>query len=380
MQTVLQELEGIEDTQVRYVLTRACASFGPMVHVLRGVDPRLVAGPAAKFDALIRTALANMLRGHHIAQRAWDQARLGTHNGGLGLRGSADHAEAAFLAACHQCADLDGWDLDGDLSYIAAKSAFEARVPEIFRPRGIGMKAQKQLSSMIQNATLQRLISEAPSIVDRARLRSTAGGNTAHKDAGAFWNAVPSQVLRLDIPPALFVTTAKWWLGLEVIKENHFCPWCGDPSDELGYHCLTCRFAGRLGVRHNAINNVLFFDARAAQMCPTMEDIIHPGTRLRSDLRTKILGVVKDGDVAVTHPLRQKYPGRPAAKASRQLTAMRWRKKFHCTQKRVRLPIPCMSRWFSTALAIGVRREGHSSMRSRWPKRRWHPATRSHCT
>ena len=127
-----------------------------------------------------------------------------------------------------------------------------------------------------------------------------------HKDAGAFWNVVPSRVLRLDIPSALFVTIAKWWLGLPVIVKP-YCPACGGEADIYGYHALTCRFGGRLGVRHNAINNVLFFAARAAHLSPSMEDMIHSGTRLRSDLRTRNLGVVKDGDVAVTNPLRPLY-------------------------------------------------------------------------
>ena len=271
--------------------------------------------------------------------------------------GAADHAEAAFLAGCHQCAELDGWALEDDDSYKAARAAFEARVPEKHRPNGIDSRSQKQLSTIIEDATLQRLIGEAPTTEDRARLRSTAGGNTArgYKDAGAFWNAVPSQVLRLDIPPALFVTIAKWWLGLEVIPENHFCPWCGDHSDQLGYHCLTCRFAGRLGVRHNAINNVLFFDARAAQMCPTMEDKIHPGTRLRSDLRKRNLGVVKDGDVAVTYPLQLKYRTGTAAAdryALDEKVPLYTKACEEANTMQVSLVLDCFGNWCETGRAF----------------------------
>ena len=124
------------------------------------------------------------------------------------MKGAADHAEAAFLAGCHQSAGLDGWSLGSDTAYIAALESFEAQVPVERRLGGVVDKIQKQLSAMIEAVALQRLIDEAPIDridEDRARLRSTAGANTVgkHKDAGAFWNVVPSRVLRLDIPSAL---------------------------------------------------------------------------------------------------------------------------------------------------------------------------------
>ena len=156
---------------------------------------------------------------------------------------------------------------------------------------------------------------------------------------------MPSEVFRLDIPSALFRTLVKWWLGLPVLRTGQKCPECGDDSDELGYHCLTCRYAGRIGVRHNAVAAVIFFAARAAHMDPLWDAQILPGgeelAHRRSDIRIKYLGIVKDLDVAVTHPLRPDFLKRQRTgqgpRRSRTQKRRRWTSTQICVSGRARL-------------------------------------------
>ena len=305
----LGALKQIPDAQVRYSLMRACSSFGSITHILRGVDPRLSRGPAKKLDSMIRESLADLLSGgSDMDTRAWKQASISVKKGGLGLRSSSDHAEAAFIAGCNQCAPLDGWqpDLENDEAFVEARKVF---LEVSGGTHALG--AQKALSARVEGAVFESLFKDA-TVREKARLNSVAG-----KDAGVCWNAVPSEVFRMAIPSALFRTLIRWWLGLSVLRtaeegqRTPECPECGAVSDEFGYHCLTCRYAGRLGVRHNAVCTVIFFAARAAHMDPVFEAQIMRGgesfAHRRSDVMIKNLGIVKHLDVAVTHPLRKDF-------------------------------------------------------------------------
>ena len=59
----LAAIERIEDLHVRYCLLRSSVAFGPMVHILRGVDPRLARAGAARLDEAVRRAFARLLGG-----------------------------------------------------------------------------------------------------------------------------------------------------------------------------------------------------------------------------------------------------------------------------------------------------------------------------
>ena len=175
-------------------------------------------------------------------------------------------------------------------------------VPYTLGDDAVSDRTQKYLSKALDRAIWSTLLEDATSVEDRARIRATAG-----PEAGAFWNVIPNPHLGLNIDSPLFVTTAKWWLGLPVLEPNTVCRHCGERQDVFGYHSLTCRGGGKLGIRHNAIARVLFEHAVAALFCPEEEVMIHEHTRERSDLRVKILGRFKDVDVSVTNPLRPSY-------------------------------------------------------------------------
>ena len=53
-----------------------------------------------------------------MEERAWRQASLSVKIRGLGLRSGRDHAEAAFLVGCNECAPLDGWKDDLEIDEV----------------------------------------------------------------------------------------------------------------------------------------------------------------------------------------------------------------------------------------------------------------------
>lgn len=146
------------------------------------------------------------------------------------------------------------------------------------------------------------LLRSAPSKYDRGRLRAVKGDYT-----GSFWNATPSTYYNLALPPPHFRVLVRWWLGEAVYSKQHACPFCGKPSDPHGYHSLTCRFGGDLGVRHNAIRNTVAHAAKLAALNPRIEVRAIPGSNDRpADL---LIPGDRDAvcDFAVTHCLQPAY-------------------------------------------------------------------------
>ena len=130
VQEKIAAIEQIDNLHVRYCLLRSSVAFGPLVHILRGVDPRLTKPGAARLDKAVRRAFARLLGGDDIAERAWTQATLPTSGGGLGFRSAEHHADAAFAGGCHQCSGLDGWSLEEDEAYHSARERLTALLPK----------------------------------------------------------------------------------------------------------------------------------------------------------------------------------------------------------------------------------------------------------
>ena len=299
------------DTQVRYALTRACLTFGPIVHIMRSVPPELVRRKAWEYDVLIRSALADLLGLPVVPFAAWEQASLGVRLGGLGLRSCERHLEAAFIGGCHQGAREDGWVLEADVAYMTSVSTFMARFPG---PGVLPGDSQKDLSCLIEWDQFSSLIDSflprtsdpiALAVADyhRGRLFSVA-----KPEAGVFWNAIPSKVLNLDIAPAYFTVIAKWWLGLEIYPEAATCRKgnCANTCDRLGLHALTCMCGGNHGVRHHAIRNIIHDVAlRGGITCAKERSIGFEGRP--ADVWLDYPGFLQAIDVAITHPLQSIY-------------------------------------------------------------------------
>ena len=88
--------------------------------------------------------------------------------------------------------------------------------------------------------------------------------------AGAWLTAPPTEDGR-EIEAALFRVAVKRRLRAPVFDEDNYCPCCGDVLDKWGDHALICACGGDRTVRHNALRNVCFEDARLASLRPERE-------------------------------------------------------------------------------------------------------------
>ena len=86
---------GSVDPQVALVI---CSSFCKLAHIVRATPPHLILGPMEKFDTDVRHSFAECT-GCDVPDSAWRQAQLSLRRGGFGLRSSALHSSAAYVAS-----------------------------------------------------------------------------------------------------------------------------------------------------------------------------------------------------------------------------------------------------------------------------------------
>jgi len=301
---VCSALLRIEDPQVRYVVLRQCIAFGPLVPLMRTVPPHQLAPTARAYDEIVRRALDGILgpAPSSLSDGAWTQACLGVKAGGLGLRSTFAHREAAFLGSCHSASTYDGYSLLNDQAYGSTLAWWGAN----YRAQPLaGNESQKQLSLTVDNEAYWKLYASIPANDKRGRGRLRVVGGP---DAGTFFNVMPCRALHLDLPPAHFRIIVRWWLGMPLYPEAHSCPRCGRKCDREGYHSLTCRSGGDLGTRHNALRNVVLLAASAAALGPRAEQAILPGSQARpADLLFTAGSITTVCDFAVTHPLQDNF-------------------------------------------------------------------------
>jgi hypothetical protein len=143
----------------------------------------------------------------------------------------------------------------------------------------------------------------AASLLDRARLLSVSG-----RGAAAWLGVIPSADLGYVLTPPEFTVLIKWWCGMDVFGSVFACPSCGYAMDRAGYHALTCRHAGSLGVRHNALREIfLDFLDRAGIEATREAPSLLPGSAARpADIFVPNFAAAQPAclDFAVTHTLQ----------------------------------------------------------------------------
>ena len=112
---------------------------------------------------------------------------------------------------------------------------------------------QWRLSKLIDDFSFSTLLAGA-SDWNRARLLSVSSPG-----AGAWLGVVPSSALRQTLDPKEFSTLLRFWTGQSLFTESTDCPMCDTHMELFGFHALTCRSGGGLGVRHNALRDAFFY-------------------------------------------------------------------------------------------------------------------------
>ena len=241
----------VRDGQVFHHLVRLCSSICRVVHLLRTIPPLFCTDALVSFDCSILNALSRGL-GVLFPEAAVRQVNLPLRFGGLGLRRALDHASGAYLASVSGAAAADGWNRAKSVGWFPALEDFCFRahvLPDTVTGAQAPLK-QRQLSFAVDNHIFASLLSSSP-LLHKARLLSVKAPG-----ASAWLGVIPSPSLNQVFDSRQFTALVRWWLGLPVYARVSACPTCGVAMDLFGYHALTCRTGGSLGVRHNALREV----------------------------------------------------------------------------------------------------------------------------
>ena len=304
--TAFSKIRELEDPHVAYCLLRSTCSFSKLVHVLRTVPPSQAQRATNAFDRALRDCARDSLH-LRMSDASWAQACLNVSNGGIGFRQTNVHRSAAYLASVSTCAQLDGWDAITCGHWHEAIGDFNTRVPDssALNPAAPTPLKQHDLSSKVEAQIFLMLLAKIPAtdVMRRAHMRSMAT-----QDAGLWLDNAPCTTLGFAFTSGAFLQLIRWRLGMSVCEHNTTCPFCSTcVADELGYHLLTCRWGGNLGVRHNGIRDVFYGACQAAAWSPAKEmNIFTTGQQRAADVLVRTTSL-RAFDFAVTHGCQPKY-------------------------------------------------------------------------
>jgi hypothetical protein len=266
---LLDSLCKLEDPQVALHLLRTCASFCKFVYVARTTPPQLVHEPLQLCDNDIRSSLSQFAA-LQLTDAAWSQAQLSLSMGGLGLRSTARHCTAAYIAS--HTSSMPGVLTDGLRSALelhALHLELAGPVDDLLVTDWLAKApAQRSLSIKFEKKDQSALVADC-SDADRIRLLSISSPRTA-----AWLQALPSvgpydQRLRPDEMQAAL----QHRLGLALSVPHEQCNQCVKKPvlDLLGHHQLTCSSGGFVTRRHNRLRDCLHALCLFAGMSATKE-------------------------------------------------------------------------------------------------------------
>ena len=313
---LLDAIASLEDPQVALRLLRSCAGYARVTHSMRCTPPDDHLEGMQSFDEGVRGCFS-AFTGIHPDTEQWSQAGLGLKHGGLGLRPSALHAPAAYLASvgasAAACAQLDANFAPpavlGDPLVADALQSLNRGLPAGARLSVAAALSSRQrhLSQALDEAVLARRTARA-SLVDRATIASEA-----EPGARAFLVATPGGPMRME--PCVFISELRTRLCVPDSHADVWCPFCDGVMDRFSHHAAMCAAGGERVLRHNAARNVVFRWAERAGLSPELErpglllpqrpGDSHLGRRRPADVYLPALAVVPAAlDLAVTPPRR----------------------------------------------------------------------------
>ena len=283
---LLDSISELTDPQVGLRLLKSCAGYCRMQHSMRCNPPTAQATALDMFDGMVRRCFSE-LTGIDPSEAQWQQASRGLAQAGLGLRSTASHAAAAFLASLGS--SLEGCcQLDPAFSPDIAKGSFDvaqalrsfnadiAASDQLPMDKALGLP-QRELSQRIDTANWAHQLQTA-TLEQRALLHSESGVG-----ARAFLLAVPSGKTRME--GALFVAELRARLGMQDATEDVWRPRCDGVLDKFSHHASVCVAGGVRTQRHHAIRDIVFRWAdrgglrpekeRAGLLLPQAPDDVH---------------------------------------------------------------------------------------------------------
>ena len=271
---LLDALSEFHDPQIGLRLLRHCAGFCKLVFSCRTMPPSSHGIQLASYDSAVRSTFAS-LTGLALTDAQWAQASRSTSLAGLGLRSTARHAPAAYVASRTQtfdaCQEIDSgflWEANASDSPLSAALSFLSQelqgfdYPDVDRPVKLG---QQNLSKSLDRAAHDLWFSSL-CMDDQAEVQSEL-----LPGASSFLEATPTKNTVLAWTPEEFVSELRQRLLLDVFAEDSWCPLCDAVLDRKARHCAAFSCGGDRVCRHNAARNLVGRFASAAGLHPELE-------------------------------------------------------------------------------------------------------------
>ena len=305
--TKVRLIAQIPDPHVGYVLLRFCAGFSLLVHLMRSCPPLLDVLQA--YDTCVASATISVI-GFHTP---WipKPSRLG----GGGMRDTALHAHAAYIAASGASSSIASLFCPSQLplpqdpllpTVLASLSAapFSCSIAELaveYLASGgtFGDKQQRTWAAVIEETHVAAL-TLGMSDVDRARVSSSAGPNASA------WLGMPIDD-RMTAPKWLtsteFIACIRFRFGIPVAVAPRPCALCrgSKVADIQGVHSVACIGDGLHTQQHHTLRTWLVYLASSANTMPLPESCCfstRPSLRIDVLLRLPRICV----DVALISP------------------------------------------------------------------------------
>eukprot|EP00662_Eupelagonemidae_sp_cell21_P057168 gene57168-biopygen107387 len=323
----LEELQQLPDPHVAFRLLVVCCSSARMSWTVRTTpltrmtDAGLRSDTLATFDGHVRHTFEK-ITSFALQQQEWDVAMLPTRQGGVGLRSTLQHADAAYVSSRRStfelCCTMDPnfcWEASRQPAGVLATSiqSLNARLPpgkQLTLTDNTPVKQHTLSASLEAVQYIERLKKCTPG--DRAHLRAKSAPH-----AGALLTGVPAPSLGLWLEPDEFRIVMHLWLGVPVCEEESRCNFCamrvGGGLPDIGEHALRCKGGGDIVHRHDQLRDIWWRLCKAAGLRPEIEKPgLLPGTMYRpADIwlyRYPGGGPAKIAlDQKVVDPLQRKY-------------------------------------------------------------------------
>ena len=192
----MEAIAALEDPQVALRLLRKCACFCKLQYSMRTVPSTSHRSELEVFDNQVRAAFTG-LAGFAPDDQQWGQASRGLWCEGLGLRATARHADATYVASrtatrasCQQASPDFGWEASRPETRLG--QALAALNSQLHPADRVSADPAKPLRQQGLSQALERLdheaLHEALEAADRADLLSEM-----LPGASSFLEAVPCQ-------------------------------------------------------------------------------------------------------------------------------------------------------------------------------------------
>ena len=281
IQSALDLLPELDDSQMEYVFLRSCLSLPKFVVILRTCPPSFIEDAIQNLDRALYDSVSEIV-GAPLPDWAWKKATLPVPFGGLGFRLATSHA--SFISSVSKSAHLVAEILDQSPPPPPhTNDALLLLISAVYRSHWSSIEdidvpvRQRHLSRIIDQVRFESFFQEAPDI----RSRALALSSSIHH-AGDWLNVVPCSALGLHLVDWEFHSCLRYWLGLQMVEEGSSCPVCDTEADSMVDHLVTCRGNGDMICRHESLRDVLFSAAQSAALAPKKEvPSLAPGSSSR---------------------------------------------------------------------------------------------------